>query len=188
MMAFARAMGYEYTLQFDDDLLINEPIAYNLLERAEKENIKMAVMENSKSVEFKYYVMSLPELSKNWIVQNNFSTVGNLLQTVNAATAVNKLEQLSTATWNREIYQGYFTMLSVPFWFSADVQDYLDEVVFRRGFDISYRWQEQAVMNMIRLIFIPQEEVLRISDVVYMHNRKENVFAEFCHAPNKKRE
>jgi hypothetical protein len=29
---------------------------------------------------------------------------------------------------------------------------------------------------------------LRISDVVYMHNRKENVFAEFCHAPNKKRE
>ena len=49
------------------------------------------------------------------------------------------------------------------------------------GRDIEGRWQEQAVMNMIRLIFIPYKQLWVMNDIDIGHDRhtKSN-FENWC--------
>jgi hypothetical protein len=58
----------------------------------------------------------------------------------------------------------------VDFWFQNEVQDYLT-TVFRSGRDVEGRWQEQAVINMMRLVFIPEDNLWVMNDVDIGHDR-----------------
>lgn len=89
--------------------------------------------------------LGLPELTRYWLTITQFKLKGPLLKNLRPPS----LDGLTSEGWNRLYHPGYFILFKVDLWFQSDVQDYLT-TVFRSGRDIEGRWQEQAVMNMIR--------------------------------------
>jgi hypothetical protein len=89
--------------------------------------------------------LGLPELTRYWLTITQFKPKGPLLKNLRPPS----LDGLTSEGWNRLYHPGYFILFKVDLWFQSDVQDYLT-TVFRSGRDIEGRWQEQAVMNMIR--------------------------------------
>jgi hypothetical protein len=90
------------------------------------------------------------------------------------------LNGLTSDGWDRLYHPGYFVIISVDFWFHPDVQDYL-LTILRSGKDIEGRWQEQAVQNMMRLVFIPENQLLVMYDIDIGHDRHKRAnFEEWC--------
>lgn len=77
---------------------------------------------------------------------------------------------LSSDGWDRMYHPGYFIIFHIDFWYQNEVQDYL-LTIFKSGRDIEGRWQEQAVMNMIRLVFIPYKQLWVMNDIDIGHDR-----------------
>jgi len=165
-------------MQYDDDAILQHPVLYDIGKRFHEDGIKHAVLGSAKGIEFKYYVSGLPELTKEWIVSNNYSIRGELLKHVNPE---NEMSSLTTSNWDREYYSGYFMAFSLDFWFQDAVQDYLKKV-FSSNYHIERRWQEQAVMNMIRLVFLKSSEILVVNDIVVKHTRNPSVYNSICRA------
>jgi hypothetical protein len=63
---------------------------------------------------------------------------------------------------------GHFVIISIDFWFHPDVQ--------RSSKDIERRWQEQTVQNMVRLIFIPENQLLVMNDLDIGQSRQRSQF------------
>jgi hypothetical protein len=80
------------------------------------------------------------------------------------------MEGVTSAGWNRMYYPGYFIIINTDFWFQSEIQDYLT-TVFRSGRDIEGRWQEQAVINMMRLVFVPEPQLYLMHEVDIGHDR-----------------
>jgi hypothetical protein len=66
---------------------------------------------------------------------------------------------------------GNFILLSLDFWFRADVQQYL-QLNFQSGGHFRHRWNEQAVIGVIWLIFCKKEQY-HIFDFPYEHGIKQ---------------
>jgi hypothetical protein len=105
-------------------------------------------------------VHGLPELTKYWLVVNNHTPQGTLYQHVTP----HDQSGLTSEGWDRMYYRGYGLVTSIDYWFLPQVQDYLTTIM-RLGRDIEGRWQEQAVMNMMRLVFIPEEKFKQLTVV-----------------------
>ena len=174
---FAKSLGFKYVMQFDDDAFLNQPMSYNLSERMSQESKKHAVIGRHPGKEFKFDIDGLPEFTKNWIDQHNYKLQGELLKHI----VPSELSALSSANWDREYYPGYFLIFSLDFWYQSDVQDYLQAILLSNN-DIQKRWQEQGVMNMIRLVFLKQEEVLHLDDIDVQHGRHPKLFQAICAA------
>ena len=97
----------------------------------------------------------LAELTRYWIVVNKFTPTGPLYEHLTPKN----IDGLTTDHWDRKYHPGYFTILNLDFWFSASVQDFL-VTVLRTGKDVEGRWQEQGVINMVRLLFLPDSSVM----------------------------
>jgi len=137
-------MGYAYHLQFDDDAMLNSALAYNVIDKLKDRNYLMGVFSDLIG-EVPQATLGLPELTRYWMTVSQFKPKGPLLKNLHPPS----LDGLTSDGWNRLYHPGYFILFKVDFWFQSDVQDYLT-TVFRSGRDIEGRWQEQAVMNMIR--------------------------------------
>lgn len=173
---FAQAMGYKYHLQFDDDAMINNIISYDIVSRARNETKDMVVFSDiygdNPSV-----LSGLPELTRYWLYVRKFSIQGPLLDHVKPRGDINGL---TTDGWDRLYHPGYFVILSVDFWFSDVVQDFL-KTVLRSGRDVEGRWQEQGVQNMMRLLFIPSTRLWVMEDIDIGHDRhKPASFEKWC--------
>jgi hypothetical protein len=71
-------------------------------------------------------------------------------------------------------------IISVDWWFSERQQNYLTTVL-RSGRDVEGRWQEQAVQNMMRLLFIPKERLWIAYEVDIGHDRHHPAnFQKWC--------
>ena len=167
-LEFAKKMGYEYILNIDDDTILTESVQYSIYNRAKTDNLKLAVLKNSKSRNLRY-IDGLVELTKDWLLKRKYDIKGDFLCQF-GDNITKDISSLNVSHWNREYYAGYFTLISVEWWFDPDVQDYL-HTVLRSGKDIKHRWLEQGVLNMMRLIFVSKEEFLPIDDIHYSHTR-----------------
>jgi len=172
---FAKTMGYKYHLQFDDDAMLNTPVEYNLLPKFQEKNYQMGVFSDWIG-EVASVTLGLPELTAYWLKIAHYSPKGTIFQN----TKPGDISGLTSDGWNRMYHPGYFLILSIDFWYSTEVQNYLN-TVFRSGRDVEGRWQEQAVMNMIRLIFIPKDQVWIMNDIDIGHDRhKRQHFENWC--------
>lgn len=172
---FAKALGYDYHLQFDDDAMLNAPIPYNIVTRFRDKSYDIGVFSDLIG-EVAHVVAGLPELTYYWLKMNRHTVQGALLKHLRPSA----LSALTTDGWDRMYHPGYFLLFSVSFWFREDVQDYLTAVL-RSGRDIEGRWQEQSVMNMIGLVFVPEERYWVMQEVDIGHDRhKRGNFDSWC--------
>eukprot|EP01039_Chlorochromonas_danica_P000673 gene670-728_t len=172
---FAREMGYSYHLQFDDDAILNAPIPYNIVQRFRENNYDMGVFSDHIG-EVAHVVAGLCELTYFWLRVSRYQPAGALLKHVRPPT----LAGLAEGGWDRMYHPGYFIIFSVEFWFRDLVQDYLTTIL-RSGKDIEGRWQEQSVMNMMRLLFIPEDKLWIMQEVDIGHDRhKRGNFHAWC--------
>ena len=162
---FAREMGYGYHLQFDDDAMLNGALGYDVVADLKKKDIHMGVFSDHIG-EVAHVTLGLPELTRYWMTINNFQPVGELFARCNP----HDMNGVTSAGWDRYYHPGYFLITKVEFWFQPHIQDYLT-TVFRSGRDIEGRWQEQAVINMMRLVFVAQKNLLVMEDVDVGHDR-----------------
>jgi hypothetical protein len=172
---FAKEMGYAYHLQFDDDAMLNNKIEYDVVQSLKEKTIDMAVFSDLIG-EVPQVVLGLPELTNFWIKSNKFTPVGSLFKHLNPPNILG----LTSEGWDRMYHPGYFLIISLDFWFEKNVQSYLTTVL-RSGRDIEARWQEQAVINMIRLVFVVENKLLVMNDVDVGHDRhKKANFEQWC--------
>jgi hypothetical protein len=151
---FVRAMGYEYMLQIDDDTFVLQPIDFNIVQDFRSRRIAFAHRDRV-FVEKGVVTAGLPELVKYWMVTRNYLTpAGPLFENLNTGN----ISGLGGEGWNRQIVSGNFMLFNVGFWFEPAVQDFL-QLVHSTGSDVTMRWQEQAVVNMVRLLFLPAQQV-----------------------------
>jgi len=174
-MDFAREMGYPYHLQFDDDAMLNGMLAYDIVQKLRNGSVQMGVFSDVIG-EVAHLTLGLPELTRYWLKIRKYSPQGPLLRHMRPSD----MNGLSSDGWDRLYHPGYFVIISLDFWFQPEVQDYLTTVM-RSGRDIEGRWQEQAVQNMMRLVFIPEERLLVMNDVDIGHDRhKRENFQAWC--------
>jgi hypothetical protein len=77
-------------------------------------------------------------------------------QFVPAATS---FENISTMTWiKRRHYLAAFMVFDIDFWFQPLVQHYV-KWIMSTGLDMQQRWLEQGTTNMVRLLFIPNNNL-----------------------------
>ncbi len=172
---FAKEMGYKYHLQFDDDSYILSPISFVMV-KTMRGSYDMATIHYTMH-EGPELLLGLAEMAKEWIVRTNFTVVGPLFENFDGSS----LDQLTTYSWNRIYYRGFFVITSVDYYFSEPVQDFLS-VVVKSGKDVEGRWQEQGVMNMMRLLFVPKSRHFKFpEELVIEHDRLEiSNFNKWC--------
>lgn len=162
---FAKEMGYAYHLQFDDDAMLNGPLNFNIVEKLRDKRTMMGVFSDHIG-EVPQCTLGLPELTRYWLTIKGLAPKGALFKHVNPPN----MDGVTSAGWDRMYHPGYFMIFDVDFWFQHEVQDYLT-TVFRSGRDVEGRWQEQAVMNMMRLVFIPEDHLWIMNEVDIGHDR-----------------
>lgn len=171
---FARAMGYDYHMQLDDDAVLLGDVNFNMVEKMRSSSIDMAVSSDI-IYENTHVVLGLAELTNFWIRMNKYEPKGNLF----AHCKPPNLSGLTSETWDKSYHPGFWFITSVPWWFSEQPQSYL-ETVLRSGKDVEGRWQEQGVMNMMRQVMIPESNVLVMNvDIGHDRHRKSN-FVNWC--------
>jgi hypothetical protein len=134
--AFARALGYDFMLQLDDDSFLNTTHAGgDLLELLRAHNASMATHSSSLQLEVPNAVIGLTQLVRFWYETRVSSALVVGVSQVNAARfrAVTgplfqhfeppNVEGLSTGAWDHIIVQSNFLLVNLDFWFSDDVQD-----------------------------------------------------------------
>jgi hypothetical protein len=171
---FARSMGYEYHMQLDDDAVLLSDITYNMVEKLRSSDINMAV-----NGDFIYenvpVILGLPELTQFWLKMNKFQPIGNILEHCKQKHVTG----ITSEGWDKGYHPGFWMITRISWWFSENPQSFL-ETVLRSGKDVEGRWQEQAVMNIMRQIFIPDSRVLVMEpDIGHDRHRKEN-FVNWC--------
>jgi hypothetical protein len=172
---FARAMGYKYHLQFDDDAILNSPITYDIVSKLKTTQTYMGVFSDNIGEPI-HVVNGLAELTRYWLQINNFDPIGTIYKHVSPGD----MNGLTTKTWDRMYHPGYFQIMSIDFYFQGHIQNYLTTIL-KSGSDVERRWQEQAVFNMMRLIFIPEPQFNIMYDVDIGHDRhKRSNFDNWC--------
>lgn len=172
---FAQAMGYEYHMQFDDDAVVLSDVDYNIVDKLRTEKHDMAVTSDLLG-EVPHITLGLAELTNFWIKINKYTVQGALFSRLNPKS----LAGLSSDGWDRYYHPGYWMITRIGWWYDSLPQSYL-EMILRSGKDIEARWQEQAVMNMMRLVFIPEAQVhiMHKPDIGHDRHRKEN-YQNWC--------
>lgn len=172
---FAKEMGYEYHLQFDDDAMLNQPVPYNIVQKFNENGYSMGVFSDHIG-EVAHVTLGLPELTYYWLKVAHYTPRGAIVQHLRSKD----INSLNSENWDRMYHPGYFLLVRVSFWFKDEVQDYLTTVL-RSGKDIEGRWQEQAVMNMMRLIFVSEKELWVMNEVDIGHDRHKRInFENWC--------
>ena len=156
---FAKAMGYKYSLQTDTDAYPMDKITVDLVKEAKEKNYYLT-NKNFKFFEGKGFYMGLPELAQYWITTRLPGMAGTFFTAENASKAGIKgpilkhcipqdRSGLRTATtdwagvpgrqgWDAECIAGHFSVFSLDWWFSWEVQDFV-QLVLRTGGHIEHR-------------------------------------------------
>jgi hypothetical protein len=165
---FVKAMGYAYNMQFDEDAVLNTKVPHNIVQAMGRSRALMAVTAPPID-EIPDVLTGLLELTKYWLVVNDFTPQGGLYKHV----VPHNISGLASDSWDKMYYRGFAIITNVDYWFENNPQSFLNTVL-RLGRDIEGRWQEQAVMNMMRLLFIPEGRLMLLRGVDIGHNRHDH--------------
>lgn len=176
---FARAMGYDYHLQFDDDAIMMTPINYNLIAKLREGKYDVATSSDLYG-EVAHIANGLAELTRFWLRFNHFQVRGNLFEKRFHKGFEKSTNGLSSDSFDRYYHPGYFFLIRLEWWYSEHPQSYL-ETILRSGKDIEARWQEQLIMNMMQYVFVPEQQLLVLDDPGINHDRhKKQNFQDWC--------
>lgn len=161
--SFAKALGYKYSLQTDTDCYALEKITVDLVKEAREKNYSLTNKRHT-FLETKGYYMGLPELAQYWITTRLPGMAGTFFTAENASKAGIKgpilkhcipqdRSGLRTANtdwggaagrqgWDAECIAGHFSVFSLDWWFSWEVQDFV-QLVLRTGGHIEHRWVQR---------------------------------------------
>lgn len=163
---FAKARGYRYHLQLDDDAILQgDALTYNVIDKLRGAGTEMAFFSDYLGTP-RSLTVGLCELTRFWIKRFGYKVQGALFSTL----VEQNLNGLTTDGWNTLAHPGYFILIDLDFWLSEDVQSYLT-AIFRSGQDIESFYTEQTVMNMVSLVFVRPERLLVVKDIDIFHNR-----------------
>ena len=173
---FARQLQYKYMLQTDTDVYINEPITVDLVAEARLNNYYLT-NRNWTFLEVRRFYKGLPELAQYWL-NTRTHLDGQHITVENASSAGIKgpifkhctpqdRSGLRTGTtrdarvpgfsgWDAECIAGHFSIFSLDWWFSWEVQDFV-QLVLRTGGHIEQRWVDVATQSMINHLFVSEE-------------------------------
>jgi hypothetical protein len=161
-LSFVRAMGYQYMLQLDDDSFITDPIQFDIVSRFREEDCVMGIRQTMQ-LEDEDIVRGLPEFVRYWMITRNYtSPIGRLYN----HTYPHNISGVFSGGWDRIIFLSCFLVLDVNFWYHEVVQDFVN-VVLKTGSDLEQRWLEQSVQNMVRLLFVPDENLFVFTSRIY---------------------
>ena len=168
---FVSAMGYRYMLQIDDDTFVMSPVNYNIIETLTKGNNSNSFLFaawDRYDGETRQVWVELPEFVAAWVKKRSYQKkiCGPLLE--HFENKVESLAGITTIGWDKQIIRGNFNIWDMDFINSEIVQEFLQDIL-ATGKDITQRWQEQAVYNMIRLLFVPDSRVFFFKDVKIEH-------------------
>jgi Glycolipid 2-alpha-mannosyltransferase len=166
---FAAALGYKYLLQVDDDSWFPEPVGLNYITHMQQQQLHIAARTISQD-SVKVF-SSLPELTRYHLVSKNLepTLLYNHCSPQNIHGLYSDLTD-SGSGYDGTLLHGNFVIISLDFWFREDVQQYL-ELNFQSGGHFRHRWNEQAVIGMIWLIFCKKEQY-HMLDFPYVHGVK----------------
>jgi len=177
---FVKAMGYKYYLQFDDDAMLNNYLDFNIVERFTNSSLMMGVFSDSIG-EVAHVASGIAELTRYWLTISKYVPEGLIFEHVTPKSIEGLHSQTgSQRGWDRYYHPAYFFVVSIDFWYSSLVQDYL-ATILKTGRDVEGRWLEQLVQNMIRLIFVPAHKLWVMNEVDIGHDRhKRQNFIAWC--------
>ena len=179
---FARSLGYRYLLTMDDDAFVTTPIKENLVKVMSQSKLKMTYTALTST---KGFDIALPELVRYFLVSNHITPSPLLFQDCvppnisGFVTSGNKNEG-----WKGTVLYANWFIIDVNFWFTDMVQRFVN-LTTGTGDHIRHRWNEQAVIGMVRLIFVQPHEEKKIDSFKYIHKRMNTIPRDMCPAfPN----
>ena len=168
---FCRTQGHEYVLFVDTDSFVMERVGFNIVERMRSRHLNLGF----RAILLEAWPCGLAELARYYIVSRSHTptqlfddcTPHSIEGVHGWWGAVN-----NGSGWKGSTPHGNFFLVSVDFWYSSQVQDFLG-LVIATGDHIVHRWNEQATNAMIRLLFSrADQEVEFIFN--YQHGKKPN--------------
>jgi hypothetical protein len=160
--AFVRDMGYQYMLQIDDDTFVSEALSIDIVAQMRQTGsvmgIRSVLMREPENL-----VAGLPEFVRYWMATRNVSgPIGPLFEHLTPPN----IDGLHTRGFDPVTVPGCFVIIDVHFWFHEVVQDFVN-LVLKTGSDAEQRWNDQSIQNMVRLLFVPWNNVLVIQQRIF---------------------
>ena len=156
---FARHVGHRSILFIDHDSEVLAPPPGNLAADLSAEGIDLAYRT---LVEDPMIGKGLPELAGYFIESNNLQPAQLYGECVPPNAEGLHTPRGDGTGWRARVPYGNFVVVSLDWWFRADVQRFLNLCLFT-GDHIRHRWNEQQVIGMLRALFVPPERELRFN-------------------------
>lgn len=125
-----------------------------------------------------FHFPGLPELARYFILSRNFQPT-QLYQDCNPSS-IDGLFSNTTVWknprdflgWHRTCVFGNFVIYRTDYWYEPLMQDFLKLVLYTQD-QIVIRWNEQAVLGIMRLMFVRKEDEIRFIVPGYCHKYHE---------------
>lgn len=170
----AKALGYSYALQIDDDSEFPSPgVSENLFETMKRDGLKIA--GRASFPEGHGVAVGLPELARYFIITektaNGFEPSPLLWTHCKPPSMEGLFSDLTgkenAKGWDRWMFYGNFVIFDVEFMHQPMLVRFVD-LVERSGGHFRFRWNEQATTAMIWHLFVKDGE-WRVFDFPYRH-------------------
>lgn len=180
--AFSRAMGYSYFAHWDTDAVPSEELSVNIVDAMREgggRDMGVYSGQGGAGTEKASMLLGIAEFAAFFMHSEGYlNPEGPIFKHVSPAS----LSGLNSAGFDRQYFRGFFTVLSVDFWFKPIVQRFLNLVMIM-GKDIEMRWQEQGVINMMRLLFVPEARLFTLNSGIFHEHSQRIVFSKMCLGP-----
>jgi hypothetical protein len=176
--AFSKAMGYSYFAYWDTDAIPTSDLNVDIVKTFREKNYEMGVFSGSGGVgiEKADVLIGIAEFTAFFMLTEGYTKpVGSIFKHV----VPGNRSGLTSEGYDRQYYRGFFGVFSVDFWYRPIVQRFLTLVMIT-GKDIEMRWQEQGVINMMRLLFVPEERIFALDRGIVHHHSQSLLFNSYC--------
>lgn len=173
-MSFAKRLGHRYVMALDDDAHVLSKLNYNIVTSFSQNKTLLAtkaVLPDDSIAE-----LGLAELTRYHIITSGIQPTqlyehcqpprleGVFTRIPSPHYAPKTMPESWNTTfvksqrymgWDSSVIYGYIYVLDVDFWFQKEVQRYV-RLVIGSGGHFKERWNEQGVITMVWLLFIPK--------------------------------
>ena len=172
-LRFPVALGYQFMAHLDTDLFVNSTSDENLVSSFRANDTVLAPgYENPFFRDNPDVQRGMPELVRYWLttrahLYENSLPKGPLFQHCSPQS----IDGLSTAGWDQEVFWGNLVYFDAIWWTHEPLLIDFLELILLTNADIEWRWSEQGVNSMMRLLFIPAERFQVRHTVVAIHDK-----------------
>lgn len=180
-------LNYTAALQADDDLFITQPLGYNIISTLQANNYLLA---NHRIVtETTLITRGLPELAAFFLQSTGYRASSTLWRHVAPGNWSGLFSKTgwradeSSAGYDNQYLYGNFVVMTMQLWRDPRVQDWITLCLLSGGMD-RHRWNEQAVVALVWLLFTEPQQLWMIKDLKYIHARSRDRVQAVCAPPS----